>query len=135
MKYKIAKWDKVNFHNKKDMDKVGAAVQRCMSVPDLFSNVGELADMKGKRQFAVQNLSNTTNFPEYVTNLMKEYSEHPVYDAGYEAIFDMRQLVGTDGYDVLGTANNIQFEKITDGEKYRVYVDFYGVSCLGFIRR
>jgi len=89
-----------------------------------------------KAIYGLQNLSTATDFPEFLNDLRKKFQTLPIFDEGYRAIFDIRDLSGTDGWDVYTETDSITFVKIKpggkieyhghSGAKYRVYVDYYG---------
>ena len=136
MNYNILNWDKLNLKNPVHMNTVKYAMANYMRSPSTAFNPNK-EFMKARRHaVSLQNMATVSDFPEYLTNLFAKFQTMPIYDMGYEAIFDIRPLSGTDGYDVYATEDNIQFVKILPGgtvkyygqagAKYRVYVDFYG---------
>lgn len=104
------------------------------AVPGIVAKLQNFVQMKDGK---LQMMSTADDFPAYLEKLFIEFSEMTMFDSGYEAIFDTRKLpLGEDGYDVYTTGNNYQFKKINPGgsiiygssagEKYKVYVEFYG---------
>lgn len=136
---------KFNFSNPLHVAFLGQQIADMFAMPDIevVRGSGVSKDFKRLQNFVqrdengkLQMMSTPDDFPAYLLNLFKEFQTMTVFDEGYKQVFDERPLTGTDGYDVLTTENNIQFQEIAEGgriiyygsagSKYRVYAKFYG---------
>jgi hypothetical protein len=104
----------------------------------LFKNKEEFTKVQNLRKgiAQIQNLSTTADFPEFLNDLFKQFLDKPISDIGYQAIYDIRNLSGSDGWDVYTETSDFEFPLIYpggrisyythSGAKYRSYVDYYG---------
>jgi hypothetical protein len=150
--YKIFNWDLFD-GSSKSIKALGIAISRyhAMGHPfptpfdkQLFKTEEEMTRVQNFRSgiekiqnFAVQNLSTTADFPEFLNDLFKTFLDKPISDIGYQSIFDVQPtLNGADGWDVYTETSDFEFNEILPGglisyftqtgSKYRAYVDYYG---------
>lgn len=150
----INDWDVLNFKDEKHRKQLSGALQYFLSLPDLFIPT----EMKDIKRFtkdrlelrgllaAAQEFSTTADFPASILPLIEKFHAVPLYDNGYEMIFDVRNFAGSarNGFDILDVESGLTFRRILvgdkldvfqmSGEKARVYFSFYG-GALGWHRQ
>lgn len=149
----ISNWDKVDFDNPKHRAQLVGALQYFMALPDKFipekfeENAQFMAQHKEIRELHQAQLFTTTaDFPTSILPVIEKFHQAPLYDNGYEAIFDVRDFSGSgrNGFDILDVVSGLTFKKVNPGGKVKVYqmsgtkehvyFDFYG-GALGWHRQ
>ena len=153
MKGQIVKdWTQVDFENKKDRKNLAGALQYFCALPDLFipSKFEKVdafvkANQEIRKAHQAQMFTLTSDFPTSILPVIEKFHTAPLYDNGFEQIFDIRDFSGSarNGFDMLDVESGLTFKKVNpggkvkvyqmSGTKTRVYFDFYG-GALGWHR-
>ena len=72
--------------------------------------------------YSLQNLSTTDAFPEFLNDLRKKFQTLPIFDEGYRAIFDIRNLQGIKARFVIIDSKSLMF-MLLDDEKFHPNYD------------
>lgn len=127
-----AKWDEYDHENPKHRQKLAGALQFFISTPDLFipekfSGTDALSKKfqekrKGVRA-SMQAFTTLGDFPASPKDVIDKFHEIPLYDNGFEQIFDIKDFSGSrrDGFSILTVQSGLTFKKILTGEKLKVY--------------
>jgi hypothetical protein len=150
----IKDWDVVNFKDATHRKQLSAALQYFLALPDLFvpKRFDAIEQFKKDRtEFRgllarAQEFATTADFPASILPLIEKFHSLPLYDNGYEMIFDVRDFSGSarNGFDILDVESGLTFRRIAVGDKLdvfamsgtlaRVYFSFYG-GALGWHRQ
>jgi len=117
------------------------------TIPAKFAdNKKFLEKRKEFEKTRIQYFATLNDFPATAKEAIDKYHELPVFDNGYEQIFNMRDYTGTrkDGFAIDTTQSGLAFRKMLTGEKLEVYqmsgdrehvfFDYYG-GALGWDRK
>jgi len=127
-----SKWKEYDHENPKHREKLGQALQFFISQPDLFiperySGTDALSKkFQEKRKVlraSMQAFANLSDFPATAKEVIDKYHEIPLYDNGFEQIFDVKDYAGSrrDGFSISTVQSGLTFRKILSGEKLKVY--------------
>jgi len=109
----IKDWNKVDFSDRKQVEKFAGAVQHFMSVPEndkMFKAAMQAFTMKG-------------DFPSEILQVLEKYHITSHYDNAYEQIFDIKDFTGSkeSGFDILDVQSSLVFRKVKAGDEVEVY--------------
>lgn len=133
MNGKILKdWKDFDYDNPKHREKLTGALQFFFSTPDLFipgnfrgtDAVSKKFQEKRKIQrAAMQAFATLNDFPSSPKEVIDKFHEIPLYDNGFEQIFDIRDYSGSrrDGFSMVTVQSGLTFRKVLTGEKLKVY--------------
>lgn len=144
-----AAWKDFDYDNPKNREMLAEALQFSFSYPDLFiperfSGTDALSKKfqeKKKAQRAImqmQAFGTLQDFPVTAKEVIDKFQEIPLYDSGFEQIFDIMDFSGSrrDGFSMVTVASGLTFRKVKTGEKAKVfqmsgdkqyvYFDYYG---------
>jgi len=159
----IRDWTKFDLDNRKHRAALIRNLQFFFAIPDKFTpkqfdaddprlkgdnkKVAEL--FKAKREAHVkarmQYFANLNDFPATAKDVIEKFHEIPLYDNGFESIFDVKDYAGSrkDGFSMSTVQSGLTFRKMMTGEKLDVfqmsgdkeyvYFDYYG-GALGWHR-
>ena len=108
-----------------------------------FANTG---DLNSARNAAIQAFGTSQDFPTSVLEVLDKYHQMTYFDTGYEQIFDMMDMTGSNrnGFDILDVISGLAFAMVPEGMKAKLYkpsgakvnvtLDMYGAG-LGWSRR
>jgi len=149
-----AKWDEFDINNANHKQQLAEALQFSFAYPDLFipsryrgmDAVSKKFQEKRKMQrAAMQAFATLDDFPASAKEVIDKFHEIPLYDNGFESIFDIRDYSGSrrDGFSMVDVQSGLTFKKVKTGEKLKVYqmsgdksyvyFDYYG-GALGWHR-
>jgi hypothetical protein len=141
MKYKIYDdWSKADFESNAGREAILGAFQYFMRKPERAAK-----ELPGKIAAAIQAFGTSGDFPTRINEIFEKFHLTTMYDAGWEQIFDVKDLTGTNesGFDIIDVEHGLTFRKVpTDGkahifkmagEKVSFEFDFYGAG-LGWHR-
>ena len=125
-------WDKFDHENPKQRKILAQALQFAFSYPDLFTPerfrgsdaISKKFQEKRKAQrAAMQAFTVLGDFPASPKDVIDKFHEVPLYDNGFEQIFDIRDYSGSrrDGFSMVTTQSGLTFKKVLTGEKLKVY--------------
>lgn len=154
-------WDGFDYEDQKHREKLIEALQFSFSLPDMFipekfspsspkcknKKLAEkfIAKKENFEKARIQYFASLEDFPATAKDVLAKYHEIPLYDNGFESIFDIRDFSGSrkDGYSILTIQSGLTFRRVMTGEKLKVYAmsgdkeyvyfDFYG-GALGWHR-
>ena len=148
-------WSKFDYDNKADRKKLNEALQFFFAlpnthVPQKFMSKDEVSKkFKEKRvtheKARLQYFATLNDFPASPKEVIDKFHEIPLYDNGFEQVFDVRDYSGSrrDGFSVVNVRSGLTFRRVKtgekiyvyqmSGEKYYVYFDYYG-GALGWHR-
>lgn len=126
------KWKKFDYNNPKHRERLVEALQFSFSYPDLFiperfkgtDAVSKKFQEKRKVQrAAMQAFATLQDFPATAKELIDKFHEIPLYDNGFEQIFDIRDYSDSrrDGFSMVTVQSGLTFQKVLTGEKLKVY--------------
>lgn len=145
-------WEKFDHKDPIQRRQLAGALQYFLALPDTFvpptmKAVQAFVDAKKAiRTAQTQMFTTTADFPASVLPIIEKYHILPMFDIGYEQIFDVRDFGSSkrDGFTVYNVQSGLTFKKIKVGEKLDVfqmsgdreqcYFDFYG-GALGWHRQ
>jgi len=127
-----AKWKEFDYENPKHRERLVEALQFSFSYPDLFiperfrgtDEVSKKFREKRKVQrAAMQAFATLQDFPTTPKEVIEKFHEIPLYDNGFEQIFDIRDYSGSrrDGFSMATVQSGLTFQKVLTGEKLKVY--------------
>lgn len=141
-------WDEFDPKNQKQRKILAQALQFSFSYGDLFTPerfrgsdaISKKFQEKKKAQRFAQAQAFTVlgDFPASPKEVIDKFHEVPLYDNGFEQIFDIRDYSGSrrDGFSMVTTQSGLTFKKVLTGEKLKVfqmsgdkdyvYFDYYG---------
>jgi len=141
------KWKEFDQGNKTHRKMLAEALQFSFSYPDLFVPERFRGDDAVSKKFrekrtaqraAMQAFTVLGDFPASPKEVIDKFHEIPLYDSGFEQIFDIRDYSGSrrDGFTMVTTESGLTFKKVLTGEKLKVfqmsgdkdyvYFDYYG---------
>lgn len=159
----IRNWTTFDHENKKHMAALLRNLQFFFAIPDKFTpeqfdasnprlkgEPKKVAEMfKAKRELhekqRLQYFANLNDFPATAKDVIEKFHEIPLYDNGFETIFDVKDYSGSrkDGFSMSTVQSGLTFRKMLTGEKLDVfqmsgekeyvYFDYYG-GALGWHR-
>ena len=126
------KWKEFDYNNPKHRERLVEALQFSFSYPDLFISerfrgtdaVSKKFQEKRKVQrAAMQAFATLQDFPATPKEVIDKFHEIPLYDNGFEQIFDIRDYSGSrrDGFSIVNVQSGLTFHKVKTGEKLKVY--------------
>ena len=126
------KWKEFEYNNPKHRERLVEALQFSFSYPDLFiperfrgtDAVSKKFQEKRKVQrAAMQAFATLQDFPATPKEVIDKFHEIPLYDNGFEQIFDIRDYSDSrrDGFSIVKTWSGLTFKKVLTGEKLKVY--------------
>lgn len=126
------KWKEYDHSNPKHRQKLAEALQFFISTPDLFipekfSGTDALSkkfrEKKKGMRASMQAFTTLGDFPATPKDVIDKFHEIPLYDNGFEQIFDVKDFSGSrrDGFSILTVQSGLTFRKILTGEKLKVY--------------
>ncbi len=109
----IADWTKVDFESRASRAKVVGALQHFMQAPQ------QNKTLRG----AFQAFATKGDFPAEVLSILEKFHAVPIYDLGYEDIFDIRPFQNTkaSGFKILSVESGLTFAKVKSGEKAKIF--------------
>lgn len=124
-------WKEFNHKDKESWRQLGGAMQYYCALPDAFVP----PEFKGIQAFEeehkkvraeqMQAFTIPSDFPvdESAIQVVRKYLQTPVYDNGYEQIFEVMNFTGTgeSGFDIMDVQSGFAFNEILIGEKAKVY--------------
>lgn len=127
-----AKWKEFDYSNPKHRERLVEAMQFSFSEPDLFiperfrgkDAVSKKFQEKRKvHRAAMQAFATLNDFPASPKEVIDKFHEIPLYDNGFEQIYDIRDYSGSrrDGFSMVTTQSGLTFRKVLTGEKLKVY--------------
>jgi len=150
-----SKFDWDNYGSKEDRKQVQEALQFFWALPDKFipqrfsDNDAISKKFREKRadheKARLQYFATLNDFPATPKEVIDKYHEIPLYDNGFEQIFNVRDYSGSrrDGFSILTVQSGLTFRRVKTGEKLYVYqmsgdkayvyFDYYG-GALGWHR-
>lgn len=154
-------WEDFDYTDPKDSTRLIEALQFSFSLPNPFipekfnpssphcknKALAEkfVAKKEGFEKARMQYFASLADFPATAKDAIAKYHEIPLYDNGFESVFDIRDFSGSrrDGYSILTVQSGLTFRRVMTGEKLKVYAmsgdkeyvyfDFYG-GALGWHR-
>lgn len=141
------KWKEFDHKNKKHRQMLAQALQFSFSYPDLFvperfrgtdAVSKKFQEKRNAQRAAMQAFTVLGDFPASPKEVIDKFHEVPLYDNGFEQIFDVRDYSGSrrDGFTMVTTQSGLTFKKVLTGEKLKVfqmsgdkdyvYFDYYG---------
>lgn len=156
-------WTKFDYENLDHRRKLFRNLQFMFSLPDKFTpscfdasnprlsgedkKIAELFKEKkeGFEKARLQYFANLNDFPATAKDVIAKFHEIPLYDNGFEQIFDIRDYTGSrrDGYSISTVQAGLTFRRMLTGEKLEVrqmsgdkeyvFFDYYG-GALGWHR-
>jgi len=126
------KWQDYDHDNPKHRQKLAQALQFFISTPDLFvpekfSGTDALSkkfrEKKKGMRASLQAFTTLGDFPATPKEVIEKFHEIPLYDNGFEQIFDVKDYSGSrrDGFSISTIQSGLTFRKILTGEKLKVY--------------
>jgi len=127
-----AKWDKFDYDNPKHRERLMEALQYSYSVPDLFvpkrfsgtdAVSKKFQEKRKEHRASMQAFATLNDFPTAPKEVIDKFHEIPLYDNGFEQIYDIRDYSGSrrDGFAMVTTQSGLTFRKVLTGEKLKVY--------------
>jgi len=159
----IKDWTKFDYENMEHRKALFRNLQFMFALPDKFipkrfdannpklsgedKKIAELFKEKreGHEKARLQYFANLNDFPATAKDVIAKFHEIPLYDNGFEEIFDVRDYSGSrkDGYSISTVQSGLTFRRMMTGEKLDVYqmsgekeyvfFDYYG-GALGWHR-
>ena len=148
-------WSKFNYENKEDRKRLNEALQFFFALPNTFTPQRFMGSDEISKKFKekraahektrLQYFATLNDFPATPKEVIDKFHDIPLYDNGYEQIFDVRDYSGSrrDGFSVVNVTSGLTFRRVMTGEKlyvyqmsgdkYHVYFDYYG-GALGWHR-
>jgi len=85
-----------------------------------FANTG---DVNTARSALIQAFGTSGDFPTSVLEVLDKYRLTTYFDTGYEQIFDMMDMRGSNrnGFDILDVDSGLTFAKVPVGQKAQIY--------------
>ena len=141
------KWKDFDHKNKKHQKMLAEALQFSFSYPDLFvperfkgtdAVSKKFREKRAAQRTAMQAFTVLGDFPASPKEVIDKFHEVPLYDSGFEQIFDVRDYSSSrrDGFTMSTTQSGLTFKKVLTGEKLKVfqmsgekeyvYFDYYG---------
>lgn len=128
----LANWKDFDYDNPKHRERLAEALQFSFSRPDLFipkrfsgtDAVSKKFQEKRKLQRAsMQAFATLNDFPASAKEVIDKFHEIPLYDNGFEQIFDIRDYSDSrrDGFSMATVQSGLTFRKVKTGEKLKVY--------------
>lgn len=140
----IRNWNEVQYDSqgvptKEAQEKIAGALQYFLSMPDRFIPAQFMNNDKYKKakEAQFQALTTGSDFPANPQVIIEKFHGVPVYDNGYESIFDVRDYSGTidDGFTMSDVTSGLVFRKVEPGDtadvyqasgtRVRVFFDYY----------
>lgn len=126
------KWDNFDYGNPKHRENLIKAIQFFWSTPDLFipkqfmgndAVSKKFREKKKGQRAAMQAFATLNDFPTSPKEVIDKFHEIPLYDSGFEQIFDIRDYSGSrrDGFSMVTVQSGLTFHKVKTGEKLKVY--------------
>jgi hypothetical protein len=155
------KWDEFSYENPRHREQLATALQFFMTLPSQYvpnkfnpkhpecvdKKIGELflEKRKGYKEAQAQYFTTLSDFPAAPKDVIDKFHGVPLYDNGFESIFDFRDYQGSrrDGFSIVTVTSSLSFRRVKTGEKLEVYemsgdrnfvyFDYYG-GALGWHR-
>lgn len=126
------KWKEFDYNNPKHRERLVEALQFSFSYPDLFiperfrgtdAVSKKFQEKKKVQRAAMQAFGTLQDFPATPKEVIDKFHEIPLYDNGFEQIFDIRDYSGSrrDGFSMVTVQSGLTFRKVKTGEKLKVY--------------
>lgn len=128
----LKNWEQFDYENPKHRKRLNQALQFFWALPDkftpkTFSGKDPLSKkFKEKKKLirsSMQAFTTLGDFPATPKDVIEKFHEMPVYDNGFEQIFDVRDYTGSrkDGFAMSTVSSGLTFKKVKTGEKLKVY--------------
>jgi len=159
----IRDWTKFDYENMEHRKALFRNLQFMFALPDKFTpkrfdasdprlsgedkKIAELftAKREAHEKMRLQYFANLNDFPATAKDVIEKFHEIPLYDNGFEQIFDVKDYSTSrrDGFSMSTVQSGLTFKKMLTGEKLEVfamsgskeyvYFDYYG-GALGWHR-
>ena len=148
----INDWKKVDHTNPACQKSIVKALQFFLAlpspnIPDQFAGDKRFVEKHDNIQKAqLQAFATMNDFPATAKEVFDKFHEMPVYDNGFERIFNIRDYTGSrrDGFSLDTITSGLTFRQVLTGEKLHVfqmsgerefvYFDYYG-GALGWDKK
>lgn len=128
----LKNWKDFDYDDPKQRERLVSALQFSFSYPDLFIPtrfMGKDAiskkyqEKKKTQRAAMQAFATLDDFPASPKEVIDKFHEIPLYDNGFEQIFDVRDYSGSrrDGFAMSTVQSGLTFRRVMTGEKLKVY--------------
>lgn len=128
----LKNWKDFDYKNPKHREKLCGALQFFFSSPDLFiperfrgkdAVSKKFVEKRKVQRAAMQAFATLDDFPTTPKEVIEKFHEIPLYDNGFEQIFDVRDYSGSrrDGFSMLTVQSGLTFRRVMTGEKLKVY--------------
>ena len=153
MSFQIIKdWNEVDYKNPESQKSIMHALQCFLAIPNQHvpPNLADDKRFVGKREKfkkeRMQYFATLNDFPATAKEVFEKFHEMPVYDNGFEQIFNIRDYTGSrrDGFSLDTISSGLTFRQVLTGEKLHVfqmsgerefiYFDYYG-GALGWDKK
>lgn len=121
----ISDWSRVNIETTAGRVLVRNALNAFVNLPNRFPALVRKAQAfarTGEVQ-SIQSFATGEDFPSTILDVMEKFNQTTLFDLGYEAIFDIKDMRNSKrkGFDILDVTSGLTFTKTEIGERAKLY--------------